>query len=224
MSNTIDVAQWRTVTGAQQSPLNLRLIGRTLPNVAKPYSVWAGLISDSVVPSDHNYFREVHEDQFDIGFQLPDGVQNARIHFTNSVQVSLYQIAFNLERAYLIEGPASSHVYSDAVSRSEYPGLRRRFTVDPTKIANYEPSPSGGYVVEVPMVFSRYLVARQGDLVLKSWVDFNYRLNVRVRDLVQPIWVTYEIPRLIWWLTISGIAALALVLLLPIGLLLGRRN
>ncbi|MBI5132488.1 MAG: hypothetical protein HZA66_23865 [Rhodopseudomonas palustris] len=218
--NDIDIEKWRETTAAQSSPLALRLVGRTVKGVELPYDVWLGPpgdkgVSKPTIPEDAT---RIDSEQFDIVLPVADAAARIRVGFSRSVPVSIHQVAFNLDRAYLIEGPGRSYVYADAVQRSKAHGLQRVFSVQQDLVGNYQPSASGSYVVEVPMVYSRFLVARQDGAPLKAWVDFNYRLNIRTTDLRQPIVVTYEIPWLIWALTACGVAGLLLVIVFGDGL------
>jgi len=217
--NDINIEKWRETTTAQNSPLSLRLVGRTVKGVEFPYYVWLAPSGDkggpkSTVPEDA---ARIDSDQFDIVLPVANTATGIRVGFSRSIPVSIHQVAFNLDRAYLIEGPGHSYVYADAVQRLESHGLQRVFSAQQHLVGNYQPSSSGSYVVEVPMVYSRFLVARQDGMPLKAWVDFNYRLNIRTTDLRQLIVVTYEIPSPIWALTACGVAGLLLVIVFGDG-------
>jgi len=209
--NIIHLASWRDETGAKSRPVGLRMIGQTMKKIEKPFQLWLGPIDQEPDDIPGNAVS-VDSDRFDVTVPIPESPDDLRVFFTGSI-ASGAMAAIYLERAYLTEKPAASYVYSDALMRTEATGLRRTFGILPERLRDFSPAPSNGYVVEIPMVYNRFLVARQDDGPLKSWVDFNYRLNVRVPDLARPIVVAYEIPQPIWWLSAAGLAALMLVMM-----------
>jgi hypothetical protein len=96
-------------------------------------------------------------------------------------------------------------------------GLRRTFSVRSKRARDFHPTAAGRYTLEIPMVYSRFLVARQNGNLLPAWPDFNYRLNVQVSDLLAPVDVVYQLPSWIWALAVSALAVL-IALLVPITL------
>jgi len=77
------------------------------------------------------------------------------------------------------------------------------------------PTKSDDFVVELPMAYSLFLVARRHEKAISGWVDFNLRLNVRTPDLATPIVVTYEISTWIWLLAASGLMVVLALVVYP---------
>ncbi len=86
-------------------------------------------------------------------------------------------------------------------------GYSRTFSIPAAAQAQRVPDPTGNFTVEIPMIYSRFLQARQNARSLPTTSDFNHRLNVRVTDLATPIVVSYRLPLLVWALTAAGLAA-----------------
>ena len=88
-------------------------------------------------------------------------------------------------------------------------GCSRTFAITPAAQSRNVANPTGSFTVEIPMIYIRFLQARQNALSLPTASDFNHQLNVRVTDLATPIVVSYRLPFPVWVLTGAGLLGLA---------------
>lgn len=208
-NTTIYLDRWQQITRAPTGPIHLRVAGRALEGMGS-FALQLGS------PNEERLLASAQIDQLD--FDVTFTVENppSQIQF----QASRYKVLDFLgsrtfirpDRVYLIEDPPESYIYADAVDRVEAKGLRRVFKVKDAAATSARPTKSDDFVLELPIAYSPFFVARQHEKAIKGWADFNYRIDVRTPDLIAPIVVTYEIPTWIWLLAASGLmGALALV-------------
>lgn len=208
-TNTILVSRLRSLTGAKRQLMNIRLIGTPLKGMQN-----FELSVEELLPTKVTYDKEpMTESDFDVTFKLPATSQRIRVAASHYVTAAGLNIFAKLKRVYLIEDPINSYIYSDAIDRIQFHGLRRKFSVRPERMKDFHPTAEGLYVLEIPMVYSDFLVAKQNGAILPHWCDFNYRLNVAVRSLSQPVEIAYRLP---WWMW----AVTWLALLFFVGLLI----
>ena len=132
----------------------------------------------------------ISQPQFELTFALPETSQQVLLSGSHYVKVGGYFDSFiKPKRIYLID--LTSYVYADAIERTYRHGLRRIFSVRSERARDFHPTAAGRYTLEIPMVYSRFLVGRQNGNLLPTWSDFNYRLNVQVNDLSESVEVVY---------------------------------
>jgi len=205
----IYVDRWREITRAPTGPIYLRVAGRAFEGMGS-FALQVGS------PNEEHPLVSVQIDhpEFDVTFTIENPPSQLQLQASHYIVVNgeNYSTFIRPDRVYLIEGPPGRYIYADVVDRVETKGLRRVFKVKNAPAILSRQTKSDDFVVELPMAYSPFLVARQQEKAISGWADFNLRLNVRTPNLTTPIVVTYEIPTWIWLLSASGLmVALALV-------------
>jgi hypothetical protein len=206
-ANTILVSRLRELTGApRDAPMILRLAGEPVQGLNN-FSIW---VADIARPDEKSPALHVGDGAIDHTFFVPVGADSIRVVASELawVEAAGANVFVRLSRLTLGEAPAESYVDAESVLRVEARGLRRVFAVKPDHIAQFRSTPSGHFVIEIPMVCSRFLMPSQQGKALPHWCDLNYRLNVLISDLSQPIEVVYRTPAWTGWVSFAGFIVL----------------
>lgn len=157
----------------------------------------ARVVSDAV---------EVHAgDRFDVTLVTTAVRSELRLVADPTVTNGKRQLSIRPEEVFASWGNPRSLVAAAELQVISRRGFQRTFAVEPAAQAQSVADPSGSFTVEIPMIYSRFLQARQNGRLLPTAVDFNHRLNVRVTELSGPITVTYRLPPVAWGLTAAGL-------------------
>lgn len=204
-TNIILASRLHELAQDKRQPMTLRLIGTPLKGMNE-----FELSVEELGPAKTTYAKlPMTEAEFDVTFPLPATSEKVRVVASRYVVAAGLDTFAKLKRAYLIQNPEESYVYADALERSQSHGTWRMFSVRPERIKEFHSTANGRYVLEIPMVYSRFLVARQNGMPLAGWSDLNYRLNVQVSNLSQPVEIEYRLPGWIWALTWIALSILA---------------
>jgi hypothetical protein len=148
--------------------------------------------------------------EFDIMLQVPVVPGDLRLVADPTVQEGKRALAIRPEEVFANWGDPNSLIAASDLRLVRRGGYQRTFAVTPRPGFSRVPDPDGNFIVEIPMIYSRFLVVHQSGQRLDTTVDFNHRLNVRTTDLSADIVVEYQLPglaRLLSGLGLLGIAA-----------------
>lgn len=189
--------------GRTSGPVYLRIKGRVtegLPRTSlslKTAAEPARLASNTM---------EVAGESFDVTLAIPDARESLRLTAEPTLLKGGRHLSIQPRAVYAMWGAPGSLVSSADLRLVKSHGYQRVFVLAPGKARDRTPDPGGTFTIEIPMIYSRFLDARQAGSPLATTVDFNHRLNVRTSDPAGEITVTYRLPAIAWWLTALGLA------------------
>jgi len=203
-NNVILLQHWRDMVGYPLGPLYFRITGALSPATTPPFDLDVKDMSSGRSLAIARLTSPV------VDVTLPLDGTAERVHIDVPSTNGQWSV-LKSRSAYLIASPAVSYVYSDDIEKTYSYGLKRSFVTRSDRRGTHQPTTAGHFVLEIPMVGSRYLIARQDGQVIPHWFDLNNRLNVRVTDLSKPVDVSYEIPGWIWAITFAGFAIIGVL-------------
>lgn len=192
---------------AAPTPVFLRIKGKLRTGLAQTEvflaenSAASRPVSDKVV---------VSSPEFDIMLKVPAVHGDLRLVADPTIQEGNRALAIRPEQVFAAWGDPGSLVAASDLHMVRRGGYQRTFAVTPRPGFTRVPDPNGNFIVEIPMIYSRFLVVHQAGQRLDTTVDFNHRLNVRTPDLSGDIVVEYQLPglaRLLSALGLLGIGA-----------------
>lgn len=186
------------------TPVFLRVRGKLADGLAQTRLQLAAAGNPGRILSDSVEVRA--GENFDVLLATTAVPGGLRLVAESTVKSGQRQLSIRPEAVFMMWNDPRSLIYATELRLVRAEGYQRVFAPEPIARADRIPDDSGYFTVEIPMIYSRFLTARQGGRPLDTAADFNHRLNIRTKDLTEDITVAYRLPWSAWLLTGLGLA------------------